>query len=66
MSMARRSGIPLSDILRHLDSDDDLGMDSEYEYDSDNSVEGIYIILANYTLIIILIVHTYLTKSRRQ
>ena len=40
MSMARRSGIPLSDILRHLDSDDDLGMDSEYEYDSDNSVEG--------------------------
>ena len=46
MSMARRSGIPLSDILRHLDSDDDLGMDSEYEYDSDNSVEGIYIILA--------------------
>ena len=57
MSMARRSGIPLSDILRHLDSDDDLGMDSEYEYDSDNSVEGIYIILANHTLIIILIVH---------
>ena len=47
-------------------SDDDLGMDSEYEYDSDNSVEGIYIILANHTLIIILIVYTYLTKSRRQ
>ena len=33
-------------------------MDSEYEYGSDNSVEGIYIILANYTLIIILMVHT--------
>ena len=34
MSMARHSGIPL------LDSDD-LGMDSEYEYDSDSSEEGI-------------------------
>ena len=48
--MATRSRIPLSTVLQHLDddicadliadgSDDDLGMNSDY----DNSVEGIFI-----------------------
>ena len=45
--------MPLDSVLRYLDdedrstdfiadgSDDDLGMNSDYDYDSDNSVEGI-------------------------
>ena len=51
--MARRSRLSVSDILQHLDtndsfdqemaegSDDDLGMDTDCDYDSDSSVEGI-------------------------
>ena len=53
MSMARRSAIPLSEVIQQLScgnsledplddgSDDDLGMDSDY--DCDSSMEGIII-----------------------
>jgi hypothetical protein len=51
--MAQRSRVSIDDILQHIDSDDsldhgmpgasdDLGMDSEYDYESDSSLEGIY------------------------
>ena len=51
--MSRRSRLNVNDVLQHLDtderydsemaegSDDDLGIDSVYDYDSDSSVEGI-------------------------
>ena len=51
--MARRGFIELDSVLRYLDdedrstdfiadgSDDDLGMNSDYDYESDNLVEGI-------------------------
>ena len=47
--MARRSRVSVDDILQHLDndsfdcagSDDDLGMNSDYDYESDISEEGI-------------------------
>ena len=47
--MARRSRVSVDDILQHLNndsfdcagSDDDLGMDSDYDYESDSSQEGI-------------------------
>ena len=54
MTMARRSRISVNDVLQQLDdddcfdcemaegSDDDLGMNTDYDYDSDSSVEGIY------------------------
>ena len=60
--MASRSRLPLSTVLQQLDddcpaelvadgSDNDLGMNSDYDYSSDSSVEGtlypnIYIIIA--------------------
>ena len=52
-TMARRSRVSVEDILQHLNSDDslghgmdggsddDLGMDTDYEYESDSSLEGI-------------------------
>ena len=52
-SMARRGFIEVDSVLRYLDdedrstdfiadgSDDDLGMNSDYDYESDNLVEGI-------------------------
>ena len=48
--MARRSRVTVEDVLQHLDSDDygleggsddDLGMDSDYDYESECSAEGI-------------------------
>ena len=54
--MARRSRVCVDDILQHLDSDDssgygmdggsddDLGMDTDYNYESDSSLEGIIIL----------------------
>ena len=51
--MARRSRVTVEDVLQHLDSDasfdygleggsdDDLGMDSDYNYESECSAEGI-------------------------
>ena len=52
ITMARRARLlQVSDVLEHLDSsddewiaegsDDDLGMDPSYSYDSDSSEEGI-------------------------
>ena len=50
--MATKGRILLSRVLEQLDtaagpvaegSDDDLGMNSDYDYDSDSSVEGIII-----------------------
>lgn len=53
MTMARRSRISVNDVLEQLDSDDcfdcemaegsddDLGMNTDYDYESDSSVEGI-------------------------
>ena len=50
--MARRSRVGVDDILQHLDSDDslgygmdggsddNLGMDTDYDYESDSSLEG--------------------------
>jgi hypothetical protein len=46
------SGVSIDDILQHIDSDDsldhgmagasdDLGMDTDYDYESDSSLEGI-------------------------
>ena len=52
-TMVRRSQVSVEDVLHHLDSDacfdcglergsdDDLGMHSNYDYDSDSSAEGI-------------------------
>ena len=50
--MARSYRIPLSEVIDNLEnedfddliaegSDDDLGMDIDYSYDSDDSLEGI-------------------------
>ena len=53
-TMARRSRVSVEDILQHLNgddslehgmdgsSDDDLGMDTDYEYELDSSLEGIH------------------------
>ena len=49
MSMARRQRFPLNDVLQQLTddslgavgSDDDLGMDSDSDFDYDSPVEGI-------------------------
>ncbi len=52
--MTRRTRVTIDDILQHIDSDDsldhgmagasddDLGMDTDYDYQSDSSLEGIY------------------------
>ena len=48
--MARRGRIPLDTVLQQLSdpvadgSDDDLGMDSDYDYNSDSSEEGSFIL----------------------
>ena len=68
--MARRSGLSVNDVLQHLDtddsfdndmaegSDDELGMDSVYDYDSDSSVEGII-----YQIVIYIIVFNKIKES---